>query len=83
MRVMKSLDINVPNEVSIAGFDDIDVAVHLEVPLTTVAQDRFSIGKQAAHLLMQRLEGENGPPQTAIIPTQLRIRSSTAVSVTA
>jgi DNA-binding LacI/PurR family transcriptional regulator len=83
MQVMKALGINVPHEVSIAGFDDIDVAVHLEVPLTTVAQDRFSIGKHAAHLLMQRLEGDTGPARSEVIPTQLRIRSSTAVSVTA
>ena len=77
------MGIGVPHEVSIAGFDDIDVAVHLEVPLTTVAQDRFGIGKQAAHLLMQRLEGDISPARWEVIPTQLRIRSSTAVSVTA
>jgi LacI family transcriptional regulator len=81
MRAMRLLNLNVPDAVSIAGFDDIDMAVHLEVPLTTVAQDPFMIGSCAAQLLMERLEGDAGPVRRDIIPTQLRIRSSTSVAV--
>ena len=79
MRVMKYLGIKVPDEISIAGFDDIDLSAHLDVPLTTVAQDSFTIGKHAARLLLDRLEGHCGSINHITIPTQLRVRSSTAI----
>ncbi|HEX2618819.1 MAG TPA: GntR family transcriptional regulator [Phototrophicaceae bacterium] len=79
MRVMKFLGIKVPDEISIAGFDDIDLASHLEIPLTTVAQHPFEIGKRAARRLIDRLEGYNGPTSCEIISTQLRVRSSTSL----
>jgi len=81
MRAMKLLNLRVPDMVSIAGFDDTDIALHLEVPLTTVAQDPLVIGKRAAHLLINRLEGYAGPTNCEFIPTQLRVRSSTSVIV--
>ncbi|MBI1257146.1 MAG: GntR family transcriptional regulator [Chloroflexi bacterium] len=80
-RTLKLLDLQVPDVVSVGGFDDIDLAAHLEVPLTTVAQDMFLIGKRAAQLLLDRLGGQGGPPKCEIIPTELRIRSSTGVPV--
>jgi GntR family transcriptional regulator, arabinose operon transcriptional repressor len=76
---MKLLNISVPDAVSVAGFDDSNIAVHLEVPLTTVAQDCFTMGKRAARRLIDRLEGYSGPTNCEIIPTELRVRSSTSV----
>lgn len=79
LRALKLMQIPVPHVISVAGFDDSYLAANLEVPLTTVAQDSFMIGKCAAALLLQRLEGYTGPSRQKTIPTQLRIRSSTAV----
>jgi DNA-binding LacI/PurR family transcriptional regulator len=79
MRAIKLLELPVPEEISIAGFDDSYLAAHLEVPLTTVAQDSFLIGKHAAELLIDRLEGYVGPSRCEIIPVQLRLRSSTSM----
>ena len=78
MQAIKWLGVKVPDAISIAGFDDIDLAVHLEVPLTTVAQDPFQIGKRAAQLLFDRLENNAQRARLEIIPTELRIRSSTS-----
>lgn len=78
-RAMKLLGLMVPDHISIAGFDDIELTAHLEVPLTTVAQDSFTIGKRAAQLLLERLEKPAASTVCEHIPTQLRIRSSTAV----
>jgi len=80
-RAMKLLNMRVPEDVSLAGFDDVDLAAHLEVPLTTVAQDQLTIGKRAAQLLIDRLEGYAGPTNCEYIPTELRVRHSTAVPV--
>lgn len=81
IRAMKLLNLPVPGAVSIAGFDDSDLAANLEVPLSTVAQDPFTIGKCAAQILIDRIEGQEGPINNKIIPTRLRIRNSTAEPV--
>ncbi|MEO8610169.1 MAG: GntR family transcriptional regulator [Chloroflexota bacterium] len=81
MRAMKLLNLAIPDAMSIAGFDDTDLAMHLDVPLTTVAQDPFTMGKRSAQFLIDRLEGYSGDIHSEIIPTQLRIRSSTSVPI--
>jgi GntR family transcriptional regulator, arabinose operon transcriptional repressor len=81
MRVMKFMNIHVPSEISITGFDDIELAAHLEVPLTTAAQDAFMLGKRAAQLLIARLDGYAVHISHDIIPTQLRLRSSTSMPI--
>ncbi len=78
MRVAALLGIRVPDELSIAGFDDMPFTACLSVPLTTVAQDTMAIGRQAAHLLLNRIEGWDGAPQLELIPTKLHVRQSTA-----
>ncbi len=81
MRVLKFLNIKVPETVSLTGFDDTDLAVHLETPLTTVAQDHTAISRVAARVLIDRLQGDTQPPRTEVVPVGLRLRSSTTVPV--
>lgn len=81
MRVLKFLNIKVPETVSITGFDDIDLAVHLETPLTTVAQDHSAISRLAARVLIDRLQGDTQPARMEVVPVGLRLRSSTTVPV--
>jgi len=68
----------VPDELSIVGFDDMDIVSYFEIPLTTVSQDIFYIGKRAAELLIERIKGYQGPCRKEVIPTQLQIRSTTS-----
>jgi DNA-binding LacI/PurR family transcriptional regulator len=84
IRAAALLGIQVPHELSVVGFDDMPFTACLNVPLTTVAQETMMIGQQAAHLLINRIEGWNGSTTMELIPTQLKIRQSTAtVSETA
>ncbi len=46
-----------PDDYGIIGFDDLPIASHLSVPLTTVVQPRYDIGFRAGHLLMDKLMG--------------------------
>jgi DNA-binding LacI/PurR family transcriptional regulator len=46
--------------------------------LTTVAQDGFGMGKRAAELLIQRMEGRDGPLRKEVLPVQLKVRASTS-----
>jgi DNA-binding LacI/PurR family transcriptional regulator len=82
MRAIKVMHLSVPDDIAVAGFDDTDLSVYLEVPLTTVAQDTFAIGKRAAQILLERIDGRDGAMISEYIPTELRVRTSTAVTTT-
>lgn len=72
--------IKVPEEVSVMGFDDIDLAEQFIPPLTTMRQDRLRIGETAANMLLSRLEGnqQDNEESMSIVPVSLVIRGSTA-----
>ena len=50
--------IRVPQDIGIAGFDDLEIAAVSVPSLTTVAVPRYEIGVKAAQLLLQRINGE-------------------------
>ncbi len=73
--------VSVPGEVSVVGFDDIDIAKRFIPALTTVRQARNMIGATAAELLIERIE--SAPDDTAeatrqVIPIELIVRDSTS-----
>jgi len=79
---LKKLGKNVPKDVAIVGFDDLEWAEALDPPLTAVSQPTYTIGTAAAQLLIQRLSKE-GPTkkQTIILKTELIIRRSCGFSL--
>jgi LacI family repressor for deo operon, udp, cdd, tsx, nupC, and nupG len=72
-----SRDVRVPEDMSIAGFDDIPFAAYANPALTTIYQPAEEMGAAAMRLLHRRLNGETDL-QDVILPTQLRIRQTTA-----
>lgn len=50
--------VNVPQDVSVVGFDDIELSEHFIPALTTMRQDRHGLGKRAASMLMSRINEE-------------------------
>ena len=75
---LQKIGIKVPDDVSVVGFDDISMASHIGVPLTTVSQDAYELGKSASKILLERLGGDQSAPRCYTVPTRLRIRASTA-----
>jgi LacI family transcriptional regulator len=59
-RAATSLGLANPYDLSVLGFDDLDVSAHLDPPLTTIAQPFLKIGRTAAELLLRRINGEQG-----------------------
>jgi LacI family transcriptional regulator len=57
MRMLHDRGMAVPHDVSIVGFDDIDLARHVEPPLTTVHQPIRRKGEQAVDLLLATIRG--------------------------
>jgi LacI family transcriptional regulator len=61
-------------DVAIAGFDDIELADVLSMPVALVVHDPAEMGRRAAELLFARLAGEGGEARTVVIGTRLVLR---------
>jgi DNA-binding LacI/PurR family transcriptional regulator len=73
------LGLRVPEDVSVVGFDDIALARHLPVPLTTVRASMEEIGRLAAELLLAQIEaGAPLEPERHYLGAELVPRASTA-----
>lgn len=69
------LGIAVPDELSITGFDDLFFCDHLAVPLSSVAQDFFSLGETAVEQLVLLITGKEPEPLT-LLPCRIIERQS-------
>jgi LacI family transcriptional regulator len=71
----------VPDDIAVVGVGDIALGDLLRVPLTTVSWSRMELGRQAADLLLNPLEHENGdaPIRRVTIPPHLVVRESSRV----
>lgn len=78
---LQRVGINVPEDISIVGFDDISFAAYMDTPLTTVAQDPHELGKLAAQQLVERLEGSTSASTRHKVPIRLQIRMSTSTVI--
>jgi LacI family transcriptional regulator len=77
LRACADAGVSVPHDLSIVGFDDIQLAAHLPVPLTTVRQDKAGLGAAAGEALTRCIAGE-GAPAVTTLPVELVVRESTA-----
>jgi DNA-binding LacI/PurR family transcriptional regulator len=66
----------VPDNLSIIGFDDIDMATYAMPPLTTIRQPRFELGQRAMDMMLALLDGQE--PENQFVPTELVVRQTTA-----
>jgi LacI family transcriptional regulator len=71
------LGLSVPKDVSIVGFDDIQLAPHLNPPLTTLRQDKLGLGAAAGEALIARIAGDSDRSPLRTLPVELVVRGST------
>lgn len=55
-KAIKERGLKVPDDISIVGFDDLKFSSDLEVPLTTIRQPKYEIGKRAAEILVEKIK---------------------------
>ncbi|MFA7017544.1 MAG: LacI family DNA-binding transcriptional regulator [Sphaerochaetaceae bacterium] len=75
MRAAKELSLNIPQDISIIGFDDIEVALYSTPPLTSVKVPTYELGTLGARKLLESIhEGIQG--ETHTLPSTLIVRNS-------
>lgn len=69
-------NIQIPKDIGVAGYDDIEQAAMLTIPLTTVHQRKFELGQNAAKVLIDEINNYQIAKQTIILQPELIIRKS-------
>jgi LacI family repressor for deo operon, udp, cdd, tsx, nupC, and nupG len=77
MQAFKQANLHVPNDISVAGFDDIAFSAFVDPPLTTIAQPAEEFGRTAVTLLVDLLNGKIRKAPKVIMPFELITREST------
>jgi LacI family transcriptional regulator len=78
MKIIKDMGYSVPDDIAVVGFTSGLISDITNPTLTSVEQHGYLIGKEAARLLIDRLEKNHEfPSQTKIIKTKLVIKEST------
>jgi LacI family transcriptional regulator len=81
LRAIHERGLRVPDDVAVAGFDDIDLSQQLYPPLTTVHMPALEMGRRAAEFLFERMESPDLDPMQELMPTHLVVRESTMLGI--
>ena len=81
IRALREAGLNVPEDVSVIGFDDIPLASYFDPPLTTVRQPMQECGRRAARLLIETVLNPDRAPEQILTESRLIERRSCAAPV--
>jgi LacI family transcriptional regulator len=74
--MMQHSDINVPRDISLIGYDDIDFASAAVVPLSSIRQPSTLIGHTAVEILLEQTADPTTPPRQVVFEPELVVRES-------
>lgn len=77
-KAAKSLGLKIPKDLSVVGFDNIPIAEHVSPPLTTVSQDFYLMGYEAAKQLLALIENQS-ENKYIVLPHKLLVRESVSL----
>ncbi|MGY3724669.1 transcriptional regulator, GntR family [Granulicatella balaenopterae] len=73
---LQALQLSVPDDFAVVGFDDIEASRLIEPHLTTAAQNFYQMGKVAGELILKEMKQEDLKEQHIAIPVELKLRKS-------
>jgi DNA-binding LacI/PurR family transcriptional regulator len=76
LRAFHEAGIRVPDDVSVAGFDDIPEAAYMTPPLTTIRQPFREVGQRSIEILLDEVDGAGVRGGSTVIPPDLVVRQS-------
>lgn len=77
-RRLHELNIDIPHDISVMGYDNIDLCEYVSPRLTTIEQPILKLGEISAQLILNRIKDEKLPRQLVDVPVKLIQRDSTA-----
>lgn len=75
------LNLNVPYDVSVIGFDNIELTTMITPTITTIEQPSFQIGYQSCELLIEKISNPQTEIKQILLDTELIVRNSTVLSI--
>ncbi|MGN1019479.1 MAG: LacI family DNA-binding transcriptional regulator [Aristaeellaceae bacterium] len=76
INALREAGLRVPEDISVAGFENRVLSAYIQPPLTTCAIPTLEIGRQAASYVLDRIQLGDMPPEHLILPCQLVERQS-------
>lgn len=76
MRAIIQSGRKIPGDIRLAGYDDIEFAEYLMVPLTTMRQPQYDLGYAGLDILLSRIQQPELPPQHVLLQSELVVRDS-------
>jgi LacI family transcriptional regulator len=70
---------SIPRDISVIGFDDIELSSYLQPPLTTIRQPKQEMGRMAVEMLLNRIENHDLPAIKVVLPISIINRESCGV----
>lgn len=81
IKALEQIDIKIPDEITIVSFDNFFINLMGKRDLTYVEQNVTEIGRRGMELIISRVEGYKGPVKEVLIPTKLRVHSSSVKAI--
>ncbi|MCM0647331.1 GntR family transcriptional regulator [Clostridium swellfunianum] len=78
IKALEAIQVEMPNDISLIGFDNIPILSQMNIQLTTIEQDFYEIGRKAAVIVVDAIEGKNRKQIKEITPIKLIERNSTS-----
>lgn len=78
IKELNRMNVKIPEEMSVIGFDNLNIANYCTPGLTTIGQDIFKKGKMAVDLLCKAIDGKNEQQEACILPVEIVARESVA-----
>lgn len=78
LAAIRDAGLRCPQDVSLIGFDDLEIAEIVNPSLSSVSQSAYQLGSTAARILLERIRGDIGPAKHIILETSLKLRGSVA-----
>jgi len=80
MKAINEHGLSIPQDFSLVGYDDIPLAARVNPPLTTIAQNKYDLGRISARILIHEIiSGADSIHQTVVLRPKLKIRESTSL----
>ena len=77
-KALKDKNLNMPNDISVVGYDDVFLSDMFEVPLTSVKQPIYEMGEEATYNLINIIENKGGKKRVVVFKPEIVVRKSTS-----